>query len=144
MGTETIDQTAGGIVRDGSCIMLVYKTGDGKNGWVIPKGHPNDGESPEATAVREVGEETGLRVEVIGYLGSVARGSVHARFKDVIKKIDIFLMHLLDGPYEGPAEPWDTEVSSWVEFDAAIGGMRYPQEAAFLLEHHDAIFAENR
>ncbi len=34
--------------------------------WCFPKGHVKDGESEAATAVREVNEETGLKIHLIG------------------------------------------------------------------------------
>lgn len=41
-----------------------------KNGnWVLPKGHIEENESPEETAIREVKEETGLNVKIIDYIG---------------------------------------------------------------------------
>ena len=36
------------------------------NRWVQPGGHIEDGEVPEETAVREVYEETGVRVKLLG------------------------------------------------------------------------------
>jgi len=39
--------------------------------WALPKGRIGKGEKPEATAVREVEEETGARGEVVRKLGDV-------------------------------------------------------------------------
>ncbi len=39
--------------------------------WVLPKGTPNSGETPEQTALREVREETGIEVRIIGDLGNI-------------------------------------------------------------------------
>ena len=39
--------------------------------WTLPKGTPKSGESLEETALREVGEETGLDVVITGPLGSI-------------------------------------------------------------------------
>jgi len=39
--------------------------------WALPKGGPNEGETLEQTAVREVQEETGLQVTIQTPLGSI-------------------------------------------------------------------------
>ena len=38
-------------------------------GWELPGGHCEAGEDPALTAVREVGEETGLAVRIVGLVG---------------------------------------------------------------------------
>jgi 8-oxo-dGTP pyrophosphatase MutT (NUDIX family) len=43
----------------------------GKDVWALPKGHIDPGESAEATAVREVAEETGAQGRSLGKLGDV-------------------------------------------------------------------------
>ncbi len=45
-------------------LLLVYHRGFEK--WVQPGGHIEDDETPEETALREVYEETGLKVQLIG------------------------------------------------------------------------------
>jgi ADP-ribose pyrophosphatase YjhB (NUDIX family) len=39
--------------------------------WSLPKGHVEEGETCEATAVREVAEETGIQGEVLASLGTI-------------------------------------------------------------------------
>ena len=39
--------------------------------WTLPKGTPAPGESTEETALREVREETGLEVEIVGPVGDI-------------------------------------------------------------------------
>ncbi|HEY7419994.1 MAG TPA: NUDIX domain-containing protein, partial [Ktedonobacteraceae bacterium] len=50
--------------------------------WVLPKGTPQPGETIEQVAVREVQEETGLLVQLIGYIGSVSYSFIrdHIRY----------------------------------------------------------------
>jgi len=54
--------TAGGMVfrRSGAGTIDILMIQDRKGRWTIPKGHVEEGESFEQTAVREIGEETGL------------------------------------------------------------------------------------
>ncbi|MCL2038345.1 NUDIX domain-containing protein [Candidatus Saccharibacteria bacterium] len=61
------------IVRKGHDFGLqVLLIQDAKDRWTIPKGHIEDGEDAKATAIREIGEETGLtNVRVLGYMGQV-------------------------------------------------------------------------
>ena len=40
--------------------------------WTFAKGKPEDGETPEQTALREVFEETGVRGKIIGKVGIAA------------------------------------------------------------------------
>ncbi len=51
------------IVRDGQTLLLWHKKA---KAWLPPGGHIEPNELPEAAAVREVHEETGLHVELLG------------------------------------------------------------------------------
>ncbi len=58
-----------------SQILLVLRTSEpGKGRWSFPAGFVERGEDPGETAVREAWEETGLRVEVIGLVGTWTNG----------------------------------------------------------------------
>ncbi|WP_308282960.1 nucleotide triphosphate diphosphatase NUDT15 [Pseudonocardia nigra] len=60
----------GAVVRDGGRILVMRRAGaHGAGTWGLPGGHQEFGESPEETAVREVAEETGLRVRAAARLG---------------------------------------------------------------------------
>lgn len=63
--------SAGGVaVRQGASGHEVVICGRDSDGvWGLPKGTPNEGESLEEAAVREVSEETGLKVEIIKKVG---------------------------------------------------------------------------
>jgi 8-oxo-dGTP pyrophosphatase MutT (NUDIX family) len=65
--------SAGGVVAriadNGLEIVICGRDADGV--WGLPKGTPNEGETMEETAVREVTEETGLEVEILDKVGIV-------------------------------------------------------------------------
>ena len=65
-GFEVEVRAGGGVVRrrgpDGSRDRVVHRPR--YDDWTLPKGKANDGESDEASALREVREETGLRCEL--------------------------------------------------------------------------------
>ena len=70
------EYTAGGVVyrhhTSGTEILMIQ---DAKGRWTIPKGHVEEGESLEQTAIREVGEETGLK---------------HLKIRDKLDKLHFF------------------------------------------------------
>lgn len=75
--------------------------------WALPKGTPEPGETREETALREVREETGLSVVIIGDLGSVrytftAEGVLH----------DKRVYHYLMEPTGGSVDDHDGEFDS--------------------------------
>lgn len=61
------------VLRDGH-VLLVRRGGAPAQGkWSIPGGLVNLGETTEAAAIREVEEECGLRVRILGLAGVVDR-----------------------------------------------------------------------
>jgi 8-oxo-dGTP pyrophosphatase MutT (NUDIX family) len=69
---------------------------DGSLAWGLPKGLVEPGEEPEAAAVREVGEETGLSAEVMQPLGDVSYFYVWEGER-VRKEVTFFLMRATGG-----------------------------------------------
>jgi len=65
--------SAGGIVyrvtESGPDFAICGRDSDGV--WGLPKGTPNPGETLEETAVREVEEETGLKVRIVDKIGVI-------------------------------------------------------------------------
>ena len=66
--------SAGGVVLFGNAILLLRKfNGD----WVLPKGKVEEGENRQEAALREVLEETGVKADILKYLGEI-----HYTFKE--------------------------------------------------------------
>ncbi len=62
--------SCGGVVIFRGKILLLYKNYHNRyEGWVLPKGTVENGETHEQTALREVHEETGVKATIIEYLG---------------------------------------------------------------------------
>jgi 8-oxo-dGTP diphosphatase len=60
----------GVIVTKGDCVLLLERKGvHGQGTWSTPGGHLEFGESPEACAVRETKEETGVDIARVRALG---------------------------------------------------------------------------
>jgi 8-oxo-dGTP pyrophosphatase MutT (NUDIX family) len=73
---------AGGIVyrrTDRGPEYLIVRARRDPTAWVLPKGHIEPGETPEAAAVREVEEEAGCVATIVAPLGRLVFGSVHTR-----------------------------------------------------------------
>src|SRR6516162_7893526 len=49
--------------------------------WALPKGTPKAGETLEQVAVREVQEETGLKVRLISYIGTISYSFIHDKIR---------------------------------------------------------------
>ena len=62
--------SCGGVVIFRGKILVLYKHIHNKyEGWVLPKGTMEEGESRTDTALREVYEESGVQATVMKYIG---------------------------------------------------------------------------
>ena len=130
--------SAGGVVyRNDDGNLLIALCGRKKTGtWNLPKGTPDDGETVEQTALREVREETGLQVEIEHSLGEIeywfasSAGRVH-------KRVEFFLM----GERGGSIEDHDPEfdVVEWFPALQAVRALTFPTEAGIVRRAIDAI-----
>jgi 8-oxo-dGTP pyrophosphatase MutT (NUDIX family) len=94
--------------------------------WALPKGTPRAGETTEATALREVREETGLLTRIVAEIGRIEytfqRKGVRYR-KEVL--------HFLMEPTGGDIANHDAEYDrvEWVLIDDAVERLTYENEA---------------
>ena len=93
--------------------------------WTLPKGTPNAGESAEETALREVEEETGLKVRILEPVSSIQYDFVQAGTR-IEKTVHYFLM----APVGGDLSRHDHEFERvrWVPFDEAGGLLSFATE----------------
>jgi 8-oxo-dGTP pyrophosphatase MutT (NUDIX family) len=94
--------------------------------WALPKGTPRAGETPEATALREVREETGLLTRIVAEIGRIeytfSRKGVRYR-----KEVLHFLMDAIGGDIGDHDEEYD--FVEWVPLDEAIQRLTHENEA---------------
>ena len=130
---KRIDEvSAGGLVVDktGTKGLLIGRL-DPKDAsherllWSLPKGHIEDGESPEQAAIREVAEETGIKSEITRSLGVI-----DFWFMASGKRIHKTVHHFLFMEIGGKLAPQVTEVDdvAWFPIDEIVSKLAYPDE----------------
>jgi 8-oxo-dGTP pyrophosphatase MutT (NUDIX family) len=108
--------------------------------WSLPKGHIEDGETVEQTAVREVKEETGISARVLRPLGSIDYWFVAER-RRVHKTVHHFLLEAEGGELSDE----DVEVTevAWVPVAELETKLAYADERK-LVRKARALFAEEK
>jgi 8-oxo-dGTP pyrophosphatase MutT (NUDIX family) len=93
--------------------------------WSLPKGTPEQGETTEQTALREVAEETGLSVRIVAPVGHIEYHFVQGGIR-IHKTVHYFLME----PTGGDLADHDHEFEEvrWVALSEAESLMSFPTE----------------
>jgi ADP-ribose pyrophosphatase YjhB (NUDIX family) len=124
--------SAGGLVVDttGKLGLLIgrrdQKDASGKRIlWSLPKGHIEEGETPEEAALREVREETGIESIIEKSLGVI-----DFWFMAGGKRIHKTVHHYLFRESGGSLAPQETEVDevAWFPLEEIIEKLAYPDE----------------
>lgn len=97
--------------------------------WTLPKGTPDPGETVEETAVREVGEETGLRVRIVEPLPSIEYTFVTSGTR-IHKTVHYFLMEPLGGDLS--AHDHEFERVRWISFREAPEVLTFESERSLV------------
>ena len=125
--------SAGGVVyrTNGGAIETVLCGRNTPRRWSLPKGTPEDGETVEQTALREVIEETGLEVEIQEPIGDITYWFV--RPTDGVrchKVVHYFLMR----PTGGNTNKHDQEFDEvrWFPGEEALRILNYANDATIV------------
>lgn len=104
--------------------------------WTLPKGTPDPGETIEETALREVGEETGLEVRIVAPLPSIEYAFVQDGTR-IRKTVHYFLME----PTGGDLSRHDAEFERvrWVPFGEAGGLLSFATERELVATAQDRL-----
>ena len=101
---------------------------DGRT-WTLPKGTPKRGETTEETALREVGEETGLRVRITGPLDDIEYWFVQSGTR-IHKTVHYFMMEPTGGDLAGHDHEFDQV--RWIDFAEATAVLTFETERALV------------
>jgi ADP-ribose pyrophosphatase YjhB (NUDIX family) len=131
----------GGVVfrltMHGPRYLLVEASGT-RDRWVFPKGRVEDVESGASAALREVGEEAGVRARVMQRVGLVEQKKDGERIR-----IAYFLM-----AYAGRTKPLERRRVRWLTYDDAVRALDIGKSRRVLRVAHrlisDATAAERR
>ena len=104
--------------------------------WTLPKGTPEAGETTEQTAVREVGEETGLTVRILAPFDSIAYTFVQ-RGTRIHKTVHYYLM----APTGGDLADHDHEFDEvrWIALAEAPEILTFETERALVARAADHL-----
>jgi 8-oxo-dGTP pyrophosphatase MutT (NUDIX family) len=121
------EYTAGGVVfrRVGERVEILMIQ-DRLGRWTIPKGHVEEGESLEQTAVREVAEETGLTHLRLGEKLDKLHFFYRKEGKLIFMTTYVFLMEALgDTDKVIPEDSEGIVDAKWFDYDKALGLIEY-------------------
>jgi 8-oxo-dGTP pyrophosphatase MutT (NUDIX family) len=135
--------SAGGIVirhDQGRAWIVVGSRRRERDGWTwtLPKGTPIPGETREETALREVGEETGLKVRITAPFDSIEYRFVQGGQR-IHKTVHYYLMDPIGGDLA--AHDHEFEQVRWVTFDEAHTMLTFETERALVARAADVAGA---
>ena len=125
--------SAGGLVVDlalprPAAAVIARVNRAGRVEWCLPKGHLEDGETPEEAAVREIAEETGIHGRIVTALG-VVDFWFSAEGRRVHKRVHHFLLEATGGELTVEGDPDREAVDvAWVTLDDLGRVLEFPNE----------------
>lgn len=137
---RTVDEiSAGGLVVNSTndkAAVIGRIDRRGRLLWSLPKGHIEEGETPEQAAVREVAEETGIAASVVATLGSIDYWFV-ADDHRVHKTVHHFLLRA----HGGELSDADVEVAevAWVPLSELPQRLAYADERRLVRRAADLL-----
>ena len=132
--------TAGGVLVDGGRVLLLRtaRYGDLR----LPKGHIQDGESPQEAALREVVEESGYDdLEIVAELGE-QDAEFDAGDRHIIRHEHYFVMRLRSRRQVSRAPEEDDFTPEWHPWEEAVAGLVFDEERRWLVQARRLLDAE--
>jgi 8-oxo-dGTP pyrophosphatase MutT (NUDIX family) len=115
---------------------------DSYDNWGFPKGHVEDGEQPEAAALREVSEETGL--ESLTVRSSIDTIDWYFRFRGrLIHKVCHFYLMVTDLATTSPQRSEGITACRWELYEEAAHLVSYANARDVLRRAHELVTSES-
>ena len=104
--------------------------------WSLPKGTPEEGETREETALREVREESGLEVRILSYFDAISYSFVRTGER-IEKTVYYYIMEAIGGSFEQYDKEFDE--LRWVRMDEAVRLLDFQTESGLVQRAYDAL-----
>lgn len=135
----TYETSAGGAVINKARVVVVFQ--NLTKTWCLPKGHIENGESPEEAARREIFEETSIKeLNLVQKLGEYCRGS---KKSPKIKKRIIMFLFTTKQEYLKPIGS-ESLLAKWIQIDKVANLLGYEEDRQFFLKTKDYLMVKNR
>ena len=126
-----LEVSSGGVVVFGNAILLLKKyNGD----WVLPKGRLEKGENIKSAALREVLEETGVKGEIINYIGAVHYNYKNLKEDELVSKTVHWYLMRSSSMDCTPQRREGFIDAMYVHIDKAKNLVRYTDERKIILK----------
>lgn len=130
--------SAGGVVykKEAKKIKWLIVQPTGTNRWQFPKGKIDKNESSKDTALREVEEEGGVRVEIIEKIGD-SRYFFILKGKKIFKTVTFYLLKYLGDTKEG--HDWEVEETIFVPYKEAFEKLSFKDDKEILKKAKEVL-----
>lgn len=126
-----VEVSSGGVVIFGNAILLLKKyNGD----WVLPKGRLEKGENIKNAALREVLEETGVKGEILDYIGAVHYNYKNLKENEIVNKTVHWYLMKSNSMECTPLKKEGFIDAMYVHVDKAKDLVRYTDERKIIIK----------
>lgn len=119
---------------NGELNILLLKHNNGGH-WGLPKGHVEEGETEQETAIREVYEETGIEVSTL--YDQFRYKMEYSPMEGVVKEVIYFVAEASE--YEIKIQVEEVEKCEWISYEEALEVVTYDNTKQLLLKAGEFI-----